>query len=159
MTAAHDLTFTRTLSATPAQVWRCWTEPDLLMQWFTPRPVTTTSADIDARPGGIFRTVMQVPDHGEMAGAAGCFLVADPERQLIWTNALGPGFRPNALGDGPMDFALTARIDMAPAPGGCTYTATCTHATPQAAQTHADMGFHDGWGAATTQLEALARRL
>ena len=159
MTDDLTLSFTRTLAASPAAVWRCWTEPELIRQWFAPRPVATTAVEIDPTPGGTFRTVMEVPDHGTMAGDAGCILVADTDRRLVWTNALGPGFRPNAMGDGPMDFAFTAEILIAAAPGGCTYTATVMHATPQATNTHKDMGFFDGWGAATTQLEEVARGL
>ncbi|SEN02468.1 Uncharacterized conserved protein YndB, AHSA1/START domain [Loktanella fryxellensis] len=159
MTNDTTLTFTRTLAASPAAVWRCWTEPDLIRQWFAPRPVVTTEVDIDPVPGGTFRTVMEVPGHGTVAGDAGCILVADPARRLVWTNALGPQFQPNRMGDGPMDFVFSAEIQIAPAPGGCTYTATVRHATPQAAAAHCDMGFFDGWGTATAQLEEVATAL
>lgn len=153
------LSFTRTLAASPAAIWRCWTEPDLLKQWFAPHQVEITEIEIDARPGGIFHTVMLVPEHGEMRGDPGCILVAVPERQLVWTNALGPQFRPNSLGDGPMDFAFSAEITIEATEGGCTYTATCRHATATATKSHADMGFYDGWGTVTTQLDALAATL
>ncbi len=156
MTDDTTLSFTRSLRASPAAIWRCWTEPDLIRQWFAPHPVAVTQVDIDPRPGGIFRTVMVVPDHGTMDPAAGCILVAEPARRLVWTNALGPGFRPNAFGDGPMDFAFTADIRIAAADTGSTYTATVLHATATAAQAHSDMGFYDGWGTVATQLDAVA---
>ncbi len=159
MTNATTLTFTRTLAASPHAVWRCWTEPDLIKQWFAPRPVQTTVVEIDVRPGGGFRTVMVIPDHGEMAGDAGCILVAKEDQRLVWTNALGPDYRPNVMGDGPMDFAFTAEILIAPTAGGCTYTATVQHATDAAAKAHKDMGFFDGWGTAATQLEEVAAAL
>lgn len=153
------LSFTRRLAASPANVWRCWTEPDLIKEWFAPKPVETTEAEIDPVPGGGFRVVMVVPEHGEMRHPAGCILVADPGRRLVWTNALGPGFRPNRIGDGPMDFAFTAEIRLEPDGDGCRYTATVSHATKEATEAHERMGFHDGWGAATTQLEQLAGSL
>ncbi|MCB1421313.1 MAG: SRPBCC domain-containing protein, partial [Nitratireductor sp.] len=28
----------RTLAAPRSKVWRCWTEPELLEQWYCPRP-------------------------------------------------------------------------------------------------------------------------
>jgi uncharacterized protein YndB with AHSA1/START domain len=153
------LSFTRSLAATPAAVWRCWTEPELLKKWFAPHPVETTEVEIEAKPGGIFRTVMVVPEHGEMRGDPGCVLVAVPERHLVWTNALGPQFRPNKMGDGPMDFAFSAEITIEATAGGCTYTATCRHATPEQSRAHADMGFYEGWGTVTTQLGELAATL
>ena len=159
MTDDRTLSFTRHIKASPANVWRCWTEPELLKQWFAPKPVQTTEAEMDARPGGGFRIVMVIPDHGTMAGDAGCVLVADPGKRLVWTNLLGPGFKPNALGTGPMDFGFTAIIDIAPADGGCTYTATVMHATSDAAKTHEGMGFYDGWGTCATQLGDLAATL
>ena len=114
---------------------------------------------MDVRPGGQFRTVMQVPDHGEMAGAPGCVLVADVAQRLVWTNALGPEFRPNEMGSGPMDFGFTADIRMAPDPQGCAYTVTVLHATEEGAKTHESIGFFDGWGAAADQMAALAKTL
>ena len=39
--AMHELTLTRLIAAPRAAVWRCWTEPELIKQWFTPRPWTT----------------------------------------------------------------------------------------------------------------------
>ena len=150
------LSFTRHIAASPANIWRCWTDPDLLMQWFAPAPVTTTKAVMEARPGGAFQTVMEVPDHGTMAGDAGCVLLADPESRLVWTNALGPEFHPNAMGDGPMDFAFTADIRITPADGGSTYQVTVLHATDAARKVHEEMGFFEGWGTAADQMAALA---
>lgn len=160
--AATDLTlaFTRTLAASPAAVWRCWSEPELLKQWFAPKPVEVPVAEIEMRPGGRFKIVMIVPDHGTMDEDPGCVLVAEPEKRLVWTNALGPEFKPNAFGTGPMDFAFTADIAFAPAEnGGCTYIVRVHHARPEAAAAHRDMGFYDGWGTCATQLGELAATL
>lgn len=160
--AATDLTlaFTRTLSATPAAVWRCWTEPELLKQWFAPKPVEVPVAEIEARPGGRFKIVMIIPDHGTMDNDAGCILVAEPEKRLVWTNALGSDFKPNAMGTGPMDFAFTADISLSATPdGGCTYQVRVHHARAEAAAAHKEMGFYDGWGTCATQLGDLAATL
>ena len=159
MTNDLTLSFTRTLPASPANIWRCWTEPELVKKWFAPAPVETTEVELDPRPGGIFRTVMVVPEHGEMRGDPGCILVAEPERRLVWTNCLGPAFTVNIMGSGPMDFAFTADIQIAPHAEGCTYTAIVRHATAAAAKTHEEMGFYQGWGAATDQLGSLAATL
>ncbi len=153
------LSFTRSLNASPHAVWRCLTEPELIKQWFAPEPVQTTEVEMEPAPGGIFRTVMVVPDHGEMRGDAGCVLIADPDTRLVWTNLLGPEFTVNKIGNGPMDFGFTADIRLTKTAQGCDYTATARHGTPESAKVHEDMGFYSGWGTAADQLGALAATL
>ncbi|WP_240672081.1 SRPBCC domain-containing protein [Tropicibacter alexandrii] len=149
-----DLELHRHIKASPANIWRCWTEPDLLKDWFAPKPVETTHARIEAFPGGAFDTVMNVPGHGEMAGS-GCILVAEPGERLVWTNVMTARFRPA----GPQDLPFSAEITMTATEGGTDYHITVRHLTPEACKTHADMGFHDGWGTAASQMETVARSL
>jgi uncharacterized protein YndB with AHSA1/START domain len=49
--AARELGFTRVLRARRHAVWRCWTEPELIVQWFTPPPWKTVAAQMDVRAG------------------------------------------------------------------------------------------------------------
>jgi uncharacterized protein YndB with AHSA1/START domain len=145
----HDLRLERVIDVPPAAVWAAWTTPDQVMRWFTPAPFTTTDCEIDLRPGGTFRTTMRSPD-GEEFDNAGCYLeVADGER-LVWTSALGPGYRPVAS-----DLPFTAVISLEPAGAGTKYTALAIHGDPATAARHAEMGFHQGWGAALDQLVAM----
>ncbi|MBP6898595.1 MAG: SRPBCC family protein [Burkholderiaceae bacterium] len=143
-----ELILERVVPLTPEELWRGWTEPELLKTWFCPRPWQTTLAEIDLRPGGLFRTVMEGPD-GERFDGSGCWLVVEPPHRLVWTSALGPGFAPLAPG-APFVFSCELRFD--PVEGGTRYTARAVHATAEAAQQHAAMGFHDGWGKALDQL-------
>ena len=50
-----DLTFERIIDVPKELVWRAWTEPALLKPWFCPLPWKTIDAEIDLRPGGMFR--------------------------------------------------------------------------------------------------------
>jgi uncharacterized protein YndB with AHSA1/START domain len=54
---------------------------------------------------------------------------------------------------------MTATITFEPVPGGTGYRALVRHASAAARSQHEEMGFRDGWGAATDQLLALARSL
>lgn len=152
----RDLVLTREIDVAPEAVWKAWTDPERLKQWFTPRPWQTTECEIDLRPGGIFRTVMRGPD-GEEGGGTGCYLEVVPHERLIWTGALGPGFRPNPKEDMAIDMTFTAIIAMEPTATGTRYTAAVMHADPAGAAQHEEMGFYDGWGAALDQLVELVQ--
>ena len=148
----HDLTIERTVPVDADRLYAGWTEPALLMQWFTPAPWRTTEAEIDARPGGIFHSVMEGPD-GERNENTGCVLEAVPGRRFVWTSVFGPGFVPL---DVPADgLAFTAIIGFEPVDGGTHIRATARHGSAADAARHAEMGFEGGWGAALEQLIAL----
>lgn len=148
-----DLVIERTTTVSPEKVFAAWTQPDLLVQWFTPAPYQTLEAEIDLRPGGIFRTVMASPEGEVFEAGVGCVLEVIENRRLVWTGALGPDFRPNELGEDDMPFSAIITIE--PHEGGTKYSALARHSKAEHAQRHADMGFVDGWGAAFDQLVAL----
>lgn len=152
---ALDLVLERTIPVTPERVWAAWTEPDLLMQWFTPAPWKTVAADLDVRPGGHCVTTMESPE-GEQFPNAGCYLLVEPNRLLVFTSVMTEDFRPVVPGNGAGDLGFTARIEIEPSPdGGSTYRAIAMHADEDACKQHSDMGFADGWGAALDQLVTL----
>lgn len=151
-----DLVLERDVDVPPELVWRAWTTPELITQWFTPKPWETPVCEIDLRPGGAFRTVMRSPE-GEENDNVGCYLEVEPNERLTWTSALLPGFRPNPdAGDMP----FTAVIELQPnGSGGTTYRATAIHQDAAGRNSHEEMGFAEGWGAALDQLVELAQTL
>jgi uncharacterized protein YndB with AHSA1/START domain len=86
----RDLVLERDVPIFGEQLWKGWTDPTILTQWFTPAPWITSEADIDPVPGGIFRTVMRGPN-GERSEGSGCVLEAVENRRFVWTSALEPG--------------------------------------------------------------------
>jgi uncharacterized protein YndB with AHSA1/START domain len=152
-TVHHELVLARLLDAPPAALWRCWTDPALLPKWFCPPPWFVSEARIDLRPGGEFFTLMNGPE-GERFGEPGVFLHVEPERRLVFTDALQPGWRPAARA------FMVCEVLFEPAAGGRThYVATARHWSAEARSEHEQMGFHEGWGIATDQLLALAKTL
>lgn len=147
---ALDLVLERFVDVRPELVWKAWTEPEHLKRWFTPKPWTTVDCRIDLRPGGVFSTTMRSPDGKVMPPGVGCFLEVVRERRLVWTDALGPGYRPSNT---PF---MTAMILLEPEGAGTRYTAIAMHSDEAARKKHEDMGFHHGWSATLDQLVALA---
>ncbi|KAA0592251.1 uncharacterized protein YndB with AHSA1/START domain [Azospirillum lipoferum] len=145
-----DLELKREVPVPPALLWRAWTEPDLLMKWFTPAPWRTTACEIDLKPGGLFRTVMEGPN-GEKNDNIGCYLAVEPEKLLVFTSALGPGYRPTG------NSFLTASVTFEPTAAGTLYTAVALHKDEATKTQHEEMGFHHGWSAALDQMVALTK--
>lgn len=56
------LTLTRAIAASPEKVWRCWTDPAILPQWFGPDGFTCRTKTIDLREGGQWHFDMIGPD-------------------------------------------------------------------------------------------------
>jgi uncharacterized protein YndB with AHSA1/START domain len=156
-----DLVLERTLDAPVNLVWKAYTDPQHLKQWFAPKPYEITECELDLRPGGIFRIRMVGPDGFDTGhGNAGCVLEVVEGAKLTWTNALGPSYRPAEMGEGCESFPMTAVITLADAGDGKThYRAVALHRNPKDRDAHERMGFQDGWGTTANQLEQLARSL
>ena len=150
-----DLVLERVVDVSPALVWKAWTEAEHLKQWFCPRPWRCVEAELDVRPGGIFRTRMEGPDGQAVDAGTGCYLEVVPERRLSWTTVLEPGYRPAADGGGDMPF--TAVLILTPEGEGTRYKAIAMHRDPAGAEQHKAMGFEQGWSLALDQLVELAK--
>lgn len=147
-----DLVLERVVDVPPALMWRAWTEPEHLKKWFAPAPWTIADCEIDLMPGGRFRTVMRSPE-GEEHPGDGCFLEVVPQKKLVFTDALAPGYRP---AEGAF---FTAVITFEPHGDGTKYTAVAKHKDPETRNQHKEMGFHEGWGTCLDQLVALVKTL
>lgn len=64
----YEFVVTRTLKASPAQVYKAWTEADRLSQWWGPAGMALSILKLDTQPGGIFHYGMKAPNGFEMWG-------------------------------------------------------------------------------------------
>lgn len=142
-----DLVLERNIDVPRELVWKAWTEPEHLKAWFCPKPWRLAECELDLRPGGIFRSVMQGPN-GEQQEGTGCFLEVAPLERLVWTDALRPGYRPAS---NPF---MTGVLLLEPRGKGTRYTAIAIHKDETIRKQHEEMGFYDGWGKALEQLIA-----
>ena len=148
----RELSITRLLDAPRGAVWRCWTDSDLLPQWFCPPPWKVSTATMDVRAGGSSLIVMNGPNGEEMPNR-GVYLDVVPNERIVFTDAFTQAWLPSHKA------FMVATVTMADEAGKTRYTATLRHWSVEDRETHEKMGFHVGWGIATDQLEALARTL
>lgn len=74
---AGTMTIRREFAAPRQLVWDCHTKPELLEQWFAPKPLTARTKSMDFREGGHWHYVMIDPDGQEYWGRAD-YLTIDP---------------------------------------------------------------------------------
>jgi uncharacterized protein YndB with AHSA1/START domain len=149
----RELVIARKIDASPEACFRCWTDPELIGQWFCPKPWRAEVLSMDVRPGGASKMIFHGPD-GESFPNEGVYLEVQPGRKLVFTDAFAEGWRTT---DNPMFVGVVTFED---AGGGKTlYTARARHWTDENAKRHTEMGFHEGWGICADQMEALAKTL
>ena len=151
-----DLVLERIVDIPPKLVWAAWTKPEHIKKWFSPVPWKTVDCEIDLRPGGIFRTVMRSPE-GQDHPNVGCYLEVIENEKLVWTIALGPGYRPSK-GHAEVP-PFTAVIALEPQGKGTKYTVIVIHKDEADRKKHEEMGFHDGWGTVLDQLVAHMKKV
>ena len=149
----RDLILTRDFDATPDKLFRAWTEPALITQWFTPAPWSTASAEVDLRPGGSSVVTMRGPDGTEFPNR-GIYLEVVPNQRLVFTDAYTSAWEPS---EKPFMTGILTFEELGN--GRTRYTARVRHWTIADREAHEKMGFHQGWPIATEQLAALVASL
>ena len=119
-TALHELVLTRLIAVPRDKLFRCWTEPALITQWFTPPPWKTIAAEVDLRAGGSNLITMQGPDGTQMPNR-GVYLEVVRNERLVFTDAYTSAWVPSgkAFFTGILTFEDEA--------GGTRYTARARH--------------------------------
>jgi uncharacterized protein YndB with AHSA1/START domain len=118
--SAQEITITRLFDAPRELVWKAWTEPDQLAQWWGPPGWTNRleTLTMDVRPGGAFRiTSVSDEDGTEMTTSGAYREVLEPER-LVLEEPAEDAWHENAvsvvtltdLGDGRTEIVLHATI-------------------------------------------------
>ena len=85
----RDLNFERSYSAPLDTIWRAWTEPEMVRQWWGPGKTTIEECEIDLQIGGTIHIVMEADEGmGKYAGTrwpmVGTFSQIDPPTRLVY---------------------------------------------------------------------------
>lgn len=150
--ADRELVLTRLIDAPRHKLYRAWTEPELLTQWFAPLPYTTPHAELDVRPGGSNVVVMRGPDGQDMPNR-GVYLEVVPNERIVFTDAYLCAWEPSQK---PFMTVILTFEDEA---SQTRYTVRVRHWSVADREAHEAMGFHQGWGVCADQLTALVARI
>ena len=142
----RDLVIERFIHAPISAIWEAWTQPRKFEQWWVPAPAKCRAVSFHAVPGGPL--VTEISENGQPFSPHlnACFVLVEPQRRLIFTDALLGGWRP-----APSSF-ITAEITLQPVDGGTQYAARVMHTDRARRDRHAELGFYDGWGTVMGQL-------
>ena len=160
-TASADAAFViaRAFDAPRDLVFRVWTQPEHLKQWFSPKGFTVLAAKMDLRPGGVYHYGMRAPDGKEMWGKWIFREIVAPER-LVFINCFsdekGGTTRPPFFEDWPLEMLST--ITFAELGGRTTVTISwAPHNATEAERKTFDAGrpsMQQGWTGTLDQLAA-----
>jgi uncharacterized protein YndB with AHSA1/START domain len=92
---ARQVRVVRTIAGPREEVFRAWTEPELLKQWFGPGEFTIPRAELDLRAGGDYQIVMRPPAADAITLTGSYREIVAPERliftwswRLMWAEAV-----------------------------------------------------------------------
>jgi len=74
------IVFTRTVDAPRELVWKMWTDPKHIANWWGPNGFTNTVRAMEVKPGGVWRFIMHGPDGANYPTRVVYHEVVKPER-------------------------------------------------------------------------------
>ena len=84
-TADREIVKTRVFDAPRELVFKAWTDPKHVAQWYGPKGFTNTIHEMDVRPGGVWRFIMHGPDGTDYNNKIVFDEIVKPER-LAYTH-------------------------------------------------------------------------
>ena len=147
---SKTLTITRTLNAPRALVWKMFSDPYHLAQWWGPEGYTNRVERLDFRTGGSWLHVMIGPDGRELPTDNVILEVTEPER-IVYRNAPAD---PKLFGENPPP-AFTKTVTFEDRGNGRTQlTLLCTFDTEADRNAIIRRGFSVGTNQSFDKLEA-----
>jgi uncharacterized protein YndB with AHSA1/START domain len=79
----QEFVITRVFDAPRELVWKAFTEPQRMKEWWGPKGVTITRSEMDLRPGGSYHYAMRTPDGNTMWGKFVYREITPPSRMVF----------------------------------------------------------------------------
>jgi uncharacterized protein YndB with AHSA1/START domain len=140
-----QILITREFNAPRQLVWKAWTTPELVKQWWHANRGEVTVAEIDLRVGGTWRYVSVTPDGLEVA-FHGEYLEIDPGERLVSTEVY----------EGYSEAVAVDTLTLTEANGRTTLTVLVQHSSKEHRDGHIESGMEPGMQDALDLLEQVA---
>lgn len=138
----REIVITRIFNAPRELVFKAWTTPEHIAQWWGPKGFTTRVTELDLRPGGKSRYVMISPDGTEYP-VKGVFREIVPPERIVTSDEFDEGFEKVVNADLPKGMVLTAVFeDLGPK---TKLTLRIVHESVEDRKKHEEMGVIEGW--------------
>ena len=85
-TKSPDFVISRVFDAPRELVWKAFTEPERMKQWWGPKGFTVIASKMDLRPGGTYHYGMKAPD-GRRCGASSSSARSSPPERMVFINS------------------------------------------------------------------------
>jgi uncharacterized protein YndB with AHSA1/START domain len=146
--ADDQILIVREFDAPRELVFRAWTEPDLVRQWWHAGRGEMTVCEIDLRPGGSWRYVMVTPDGTDVA-FHGEYREVVPGERIVQTEIYDPF----------PDAAAVDTLEFEDLDGRTRVTMLVQHQLKEHRDAHVESGMEDGLQDALDLLEGVAQSL
>jgi uncharacterized protein YndB with AHSA1/START domain len=144
-----ELNIVREINAPTEQVFKAWTDPEILKKWWGPNGVTNSVRELDLKPNGLIDIVMLAGSElGDLEGSewpmTGIFQEITPPTKLVYTSS--------AIIDGQpiLDTLNTLILEDHEGKTKMTFNVKVTRTTPQAEGPLA--GMEMGWNQSIDKL-------
>lgn len=151
---SRTLVITRTLKAPRELVWKMFSDPYHLAQWWGPKGYTNRVEKLDFRTGGKWLHVMIGADGKELP-TDNDIVEVTPPRRIVFRNAPAD---PKIFGDNPPP-GFTKTLTFDEVEGGTLLRLVCTFDKPEHKDAVTRRGFSQGTNESFDKLEALLATL
>lgn len=142
----QELVFVREFDAPRSLVWKVWTDPQHVKQWWGPAQFTNPKCKVDARSGGKFVVDMRGPD-GTIYPMDGTFKEVIPPEKLVFMSGVPDG-------KGGFIFEVETTVTFTERAGKTTQTLRAKVVKRTADATPYLSGMKEGWTQSLVRLSA-----
>ncbi|MEH2251948.1 SRPBCC domain-containing protein [Nostoc sp.] len=148
----REIVITRVFNAPCELVFKAWTDPKHVAQWWGPKGFTTRVTELDLRPGGKWRYVMIGPDGTEYP-VKGVFREIVPLERIVTSDEFDEGFEKVMNVDLPRGMVTTAVFEDLGT--NTKLTLRIMHESAEERRKHEQMGVIEGWNSTFDCLDEL----